>query len=102
MLARVIQSVQKPATLFLLGEVQEDLDHLRPVAIEMTFESVDVVMATTPKCVVRRLSGAIGVGSEPFRMHAYDEHVLVVGPIEDADVAARRQADRGAPEEVMG
>ena len=61
MLGRVIQPVQEPATLFLLREVQEDLDHLRPVAIEMTLEGVDVVVATTPKCVVRRLSGAIGV-----------------------------------------
>ncbi len=102
MLGRVIQPVQEPATLFLLREVQEDLDHLRPVAIEMTFEGVDVVVTTTPKCVVRRLSGAIGVGSEPVGMHAYDEHVLVIGPIEDADVAARRQAGGGAPEEVMG
>ena len=34
-------------------------------------------------------------------MHADDEHLLVVGAVEDADVAARGQTHRGAPQEVV-
>jgi hypothetical protein len=34
-------------------------------------------------------------------VNADDQHLLVVGPVEDADPAALRQVARGAPEEVV-
>ena len=34
-------------------------------------------------------------------MHAQDQHLLVIGAVEDADVAALRQVAGGAPEEIV-
>ena len=34
-------------------------------------------------------------------MHANDQHLLVVGAVEDADAAALRQTLRGAPEKIV-
>ena len=34
-------------------------------------------------------------------MHAGDQHLLVIGAVEDADAAAFRQVARGAPEKIV-
>ena len=49
---------------------------------------------------------AINPGGQPlaaqyFRMHANDQHFLVIGPIEDADPPAFRQPAGRAPEKIM-
>src|SRR5271170_1907520 len=39
--------------------------------------------------------------AQQLGVHADDEHLLVVGSVEDADPPAFRQIPRGAPEKVM-
>ena len=39
--------------------------------------------------------------SKKPRMHAHDEHLLVVGAIEDADSSTLRQATSGSPKKIV-
>ena len=41
------------------------------------------------------------LAAQNLRMHAHDQHFLVIGAVEDADAAAFRQAAGGAPEEIV-
>ena len=84
---------RKRAALLLLGEVQEELHDPEAVLGEVALPVVDRAVAPLPdaRCFAR-LGQLLAL--EVLGMHADDEHLLVVGAVEDADLAARRQAAR--------
>ena len=48
-----------------------------------------------------RISSAKPLAAKNLRMDPNDEHLFIIGAIEDADPSAFRKATRGAPEKIM-
>ena len=80
--------------------MQEELADDHAVAGQIPLEGVDVLEALPPDLGgdERRREPLPG---EHLGMHPDDEHLLVVGAVEDADPAALGQATRRAPHEVV-
>src|ERR1700685_1296261 len=80
--------------------MQEELAYDGSVTLEMMLEGIDVLEPLLPDFL----------GDERWRdtrfskhrgVHAHHERVLVIGPVEDSDVAPGRQRVRSAPQEIM-
>ena len=80
----------EPALLLVLGDVQQDLDDRGALVGEHLLERADVVEALPPPLL----------GDET--VHAHHDDVLVVAPVEHADLAALRDVGVDAPEVVAG
>ena len=99
-MVRQVDPPQQAAALLLLREVQEELDDAEAVLGQVALPVVDRAVAPLPDVpLVRRLGQLLAL--EVLGVDADDEHLLVVGSVEDADLAARRQAARVAPEKVV-
>ena len=72
-----------------------------PLRVEVPLQIDDRTIAVVPDrlVVARRVGQAFA--AQNFGMHADDQHLLVIGAVEDADAAALRQVARGAPEEIV-
>ena len=85
--------------LLLLGHMEEELDDLRPVAVEVALECVDVLVALLPH-------GRPGrpvrepLALEPFGVDLESNDLLVVRAVENADAPSFGEG-RDAPEEVV-
>ena len=95
-LFRLINTVHETLPLFLLREVQEQLDDLGTVAMEMRFELVDRSVAIAPEMsvvqgVLRQILGVQYLG-----MHPDDQDVLVIGA-QGADASCARGNRASAP-----
>src|ERR1019366_1663546 len=100
-LFRLIDALEETLSLLLLRQVEVEFDDAGSVAVEVSLEIHDGAIPVAPN----RLLVERGVG-EPFaaenlRMNAGDQHLLIVGPVEDADPAPFRQIAGGAPEKIM-
>ena len=93
--------MQETLPLLLLREVQEELDDAGSVAVEMALQIRDRPIPLVPDrlVVVRRVREPFA--AEDLGMHADDQHLLVVGPVEDADPPALRQITGRAPEKIV-
>jgi hypothetical protein len=89
MLLFVIEAGLEAPSLLVFGDVEIELEDEDVVVGEVAFELVDVVEAT-----VRDFAG-------DELVDARGENVFVVGTVEDADHAARRDLGVDAPEEVV-
>ena len=76
-LRRVVEARLEPLALLVLVDVQEELDDRRPLVRERLLERVDLVVALRPDLLGHEV------------VDADDQHVLVVRPVEDADLADR-------------
>ena len=83
-----------------LREVQEDLDDAVAVVGQVALPVVDLAEAALPDVALAGAGWQLLAGQD-LRVHAHHEHLLVVGAVEDADVAARRQATGIAPQVVV-
>jgi hypothetical protein len=88
-LGRVVEPREKPLLLVVRGDVQQALDDGAAAVSVGPFEVVD--RAVTPLDLVRR-----GELANPG-----DQHVLVLRPVEDADLPGGRQRLLDAPQEVV-
>ena len=91
---------EEPAALLLLADVEEELDDPEALVGEVALPVVDLAEAAVPDAPVLELGRELLAG-EDLRVDPDDEHLLVVGAVEDADVAALRQLLRVAPEVVV-
>ncbi len=89
----------KRAPLLVLREVEEELDDARPVRVQVLLETGNRAVALWPDGL--RISLRNSLGGEDLRMHAHDQHLLIVGAVENADPAAFRKVTCGAPQEVV-
>src|SRR5438132_11330440 len=82
----VFQPADEALPLFLVRDVQAELDHGRAALDELLLEFVDLAVAPLDHRRGREV------------VNASDQHVLVVGAVEDADEAGVRQPSADPPE----
>jgi hypothetical protein len=100
-LFRLIDALKESLSLLIVRKVQEYLDDLRTVAMKVFLQINDRAIPLYPNVlVVAQLLGE-PLAAEKFRVHSNDEHLLVVGTVEDADPSAFGKAASGAPEKIM-
>ena len=90
---------EEAAGLLVLREVQEDLHGADAVSVEVLFEVLDVFVAVLDDPVAVDALG-VGLGLVEF-LDLADQHVLIVGAVEDGDLALGRDIGNDAPEEVV-
>jgi hypothetical protein len=100
-LGRVVQAVEEPLLLFLLGDVQEDLHDPGAVAVEVVLKGVDVRITLLPHGLGRLFARDGPSSGQELRVHPDHEDLLVVGAVEDADPPAFGQRLGGPPQEVV-
>src|SRR5262249_45356243 len=81
-------------------EIQEQLHDPEAVVRQVQLPVVDRVVPACPDMMLARLGRKL-LANEVLRVHADDEHLLVVRTVEDADLPARRQPLLIAAEEVL-
>src|SRR5665213_2448836 len=99
-LLRVIEAGEQALALLFSGDMQEEFHDARAVAVKVLLQIDDRAIALLPYPVMggqlRRTFGGQKLG-----MDAQDQHLLVVRPVEYADLAALGQRAGGAPKEVV-
>src|SRR3981081_953857 len=78
--------------------MQEELHDPGLGSSEVALPCGDVLKPLLPELRVVRSIGLDRLGGEQLRMHPYYEHLLVVRPVEHADVTASRQRKLCPPE----
>ena len=91
---------EEPAALLLLADVQEELDEAVALVGQVVLPVVDLAEAPVPDAAVLELGRDL-LAREDLRVDPDDQDLLVVGAVEDADVAALRQLLRVAPQVVV-
>ena len=84
-LFRLIDARQKALSLFFLREMEEELDDAGSVAVEVFLQIHDRTIPVVPDRLVVVWRAGSPFAAENFAVHADDQHLLVVRPIEDAD-----------------
>jgi len=100
-LCRIINAFEKTRALFVVRLVEEELDDPCANAVEMLLQIHDGTVSFVPQVFRIEQLSRKSLATKNLGMHADDEHVLVIGAIENADAPAFRQATVRAPEEVM-
>ena len=95
-----IDAPQEADALLLTREVQEELHDPEAVVRQVPLPVVDRVVPAGPDVMLARLERKL-LAEQVLWMHSDDEHLLVVRPVEDADLSARRQPFLIAAEEVL-
>ena len=96
----LVDAGQEPAALLLLADVQEQLDEAEALVGQVVLPVVDLAEAPVPDAAVLELGRDLLAG-EDLGVDPDDEDLLVVGAVEDADVAALGQLLRVAPQVVV-
>src|SRR5262244_949361 len=99
-LPRIVESLEEPRFLLLLGHVQEELQHHGAVVAEIPLELSDGPIALLEELLGVDLAGK-PLPLEQLLVHPYRQHLLVVRAIEDADAPAFGEATSAAPQEVV-
>src|SRR5438093_559622 len=86
---RILDPLLDPLLLLVLADMQEEFEDRDVVLDQMPLERVDLVVARFPDR--SRL--------EP--VHAHDDHVLVVRPVEDPEIASGGHRLVDAPEKIV-
>src|ERR1035438_148232 len=100
-LFRLIDALKESLSLLIVRKVQEYLDDLCGVAMKVLLQIDDRAKPLLPNVlVVAQLFGE-PLAAEKLRVHSNNEHLFVIGTVEDADPAAFGKAASCAPEEIM-
>ena len=97
---RKIDAPKEAQALLLLREVQEEFDDPEPVLGQIALPVVDRFVPAFPDVMFARLGRKL-LAEQDFRMHPDDQHLLVVRPVEDADLPTRRQPLLVAAQEIL-
>src|SRR5262249_61869854 len=81
---------EKPFFLLLLGDVEKELANDNAITGKISLEVPDVLEALLPNVLRHQLRRQF-LRLEKLPMHPYDERLLVVATVEDADATAFRQ-----------
>jgi len=82
--AGFINAREQALSLFVLRQVEEELDDPGAVAMEMLLQAHDGTIPLRPKGLLVEQFIRKPLAAKNLRMHANDEHLLIVGTIEDA------------------
>ena len=72
-----------------------------PLCVQMSLQIHDGAIAVVPERLLVERRVREPFAAQNFRMHADDQHLLVIGSVEDADPPAFRQIAGGAPEKIV-
>jgi hypothetical protein len=100
-LVRLINALEEPLSLLLFRQVKEEFDDLGAVTVEMLFQVHDGTISLPPDGFLVAQFFRKPLTAQNFRMHPNDEHFLVIGTIEDADLPAFGKPPCCAPEKIM-
>src|SRR5450759_5057482 len=89
-LFRLIDALKETLSLLLLRKVEEELDDAGSVAVEVSLQIHDGMIPVVPDRLVGVRCVRDPFAAENFGMHADDQHLLVVGSVEDANPPAFR------------
>jgi hypothetical protein len=95
-----IDAPKEAQALLLLGEVQEELDDPEAVFGEVLLPVVDRFVPAFPDMMLAGLGREL-LADEVLRVHPDNQHLLVVRPVEDADLPTRRQPFLVAAQEIL-
>ena len=99
-LLRFLDAGKETLCLFLLGHIQEELHRAYTVVIQIGLK-VDDVLATVFDHMV--IVDAVRMGLRFIQLlHFADQHIFILGTVEDGDFALGRHFLFNAPEKVMG
>ena len=96
----LIDASEEALTLLLSRQVQEQLDDMEALVDKVALPIVDLAVAALPDVALARGRRQL-LAVEDLIVDTDDEHFLVVGAVEDADLAASRKASCGTPEVVV-
>src|SRR5262245_22816670 len=82
--------------LLFLGNVKEELDRHGAAAGEVQLEIVDVLVALLPDVAGDEFRRQV-LFAEKLGMYPHDHGLFIIGPVENADDAARGKRERGSP-----
>ncbi len=100
-LIRLINAFEKALSLFVLRQMEEELDDTGAISMEMLLQVHDGTISFLPnRFLVAQLIRKAFV-AENLRMHPHDENLLIVGTIEDGDPPAFGKPVGRAPEKIM-
>src|ERR1019366_8052761 len=100
-LFRRIDAFEKALSLLLLREVQEELDDAGAVRVELSLQVHDRTIPVVPNRLLGEQAVREPLAAEYLRMDAGDQHLFVIGSIEDSDPPALGQIARGAPQKIV-
>ena len=100
-LVRLLDAGQEALPLFVLREVEEELEDPCAISMEMLLELHDGAISIPPDGPLVDQLGREVLASKDLRMHTDDEHLLVVRTVEDPDPPALWKPGCRAPEKVM-
>jgi hypothetical protein len=100
-LARIIETREKPLLLLLLRNVEEQLHDPRAVAVQVMLECIYVLVTSAPQFFAgggprRKILPGQDLGMDP-----HDENLFVVRAVEYPDAPAFGQCIRAPPEKVV-
>src|SRR5271155_5509059 len=95
-----LQPLEETELLFLPGEIEEEFANYDSIARQITFESADVLEALLPDVLGEQRRRKFLV-LQDVGMHSDDQHLFIVGAIEDTDSSPFGQIPRSTPEIVM-
>jgi hypothetical protein len=82
---RFINSLEKALPLLVFRQAEIEFDDPRPVAVQMLFQTHNGPKSALPDGLVVERAIFKTLAAENLGVHADDEHLLVVGSVEDAD-----------------
>ncbi len=97
---REVQATEEALALFLLREVEQDLEHPYSVLGQVVLPGVDLGEPTFPDVLSGGLVRQV-LGFQELGVNPYDQHLFVVRPVENADLAAGGEQSLVAPEVVV-
>src|SRR5207249_3595567 len=100
-LVRIINAVEKTLPLLFLRNVEEEFHDACAISMEMAFQIHDRAVPVSPDRLLIENFCRKPLAEQDFRMHADDQHFLVIGPVENPNPTPLRQALGGAPEQIM-
>src|ERR1039457_1411674 len=100
-LVRMIDALEESLALFFLRKVEKYFDDPRSVAIQVALQVHDGAIALLPDGFRVAQLFRKPLAEENLRMHPHNQHLFVIGTIEDADLPAFRKPAGGAPENIV-
>src|SRR5664279_1296113 len=81
--------------------MQEKLDDPGSIMVQMPFQIGNRPVALLPEVLCLQRLARQPFAAKNLRLYTHDQHLFVVGAVEDADLSPFGQAAGGPPEEIM-
>ena len=86
--------------MFLLRKIEKEFPDQNPIAIQVAFERIHILVAILPYVFSDEIRWNPLV-CENFLVHAHNQHFFVIRPVENADSPALRNALDAAPQIIV-